>query len=181
MPEYKIIFSGPVGSGKTTAIRTVSDIEVVCTEEVATDEASKLKPNTTVAMDYGVIKIDETDRMHLFGTPGQERFRFMWDILTEGGSGLILLISNTLDNPQEQLDYFLTAFKDFIQETRVVVGITHTELPPSFELASFQEVLAKHEINTAVFEVDARSKKDISYLIEALICSKCSNIKFSPT
>ena len=81
MAVYKLVFAGPVGAGKTTAVQSLSDIEVVSTESVATDETRRLKRTTTVAMDYGVMRLDNGDQVHLYGTPGQKRFDFMWDIL----------------------------------------------------------------------------------------------------
>ena len=69
---YKIVFAGPVGSGKTRAVKTLSDIEVVSTEADATDDVKNLKHQTTVAMDYGVMNLANGDKVRLYGTPGQE-------------------------------------------------------------------------------------------------------------
>ena len=87
MNDHKIIFTGPVGAGKTTAISALSDTEIVCTNEAATDMTQDRKKETTVAMDYGIMKLAGGERIHLYGTPGQERFNFMWEILVEGGIG----------------------------------------------------------------------------------------------
>ena len=84
----KIIFTGPVGAGKTTAISSISDVEPFCTEQTATDETKSRKDLTTVAMDYGMLKLNCGELIHLYGTPGQSRFDFMWDILLQGGIGL---------------------------------------------------------------------------------------------
>ena len=90
--SYKLVFAGPVGAGKTTAIQSLSDIEVVRTEARASDDVKKLKDNTTVAMDYGLMKLASGDQVRLYGAPGQKRFDFMWEILTENALGLILMI-----------------------------------------------------------------------------------------
>ena len=74
MAQHKIIFAGPVGAGKTTAIGAISDIPPITTDAVASDMTANRKPNTTVAMDYGLMKLDGLERVHLYGTPGQERF-----------------------------------------------------------------------------------------------------------
>ncbi|MEE9356953.1 MAG: ATP/GTP-binding protein [Sedimenticolaceae bacterium] len=79
MSNYKIIFTGPVGARKTTAINAVSDTPVIMTDEVASDMTRTRKKSTTVAMDYGVMNLGSGERVHLYGTPGQERFNFMWD------------------------------------------------------------------------------------------------------
>src|SRR5690606_3823761 len=78
---YKILFTGPVGAGKTTAITSLSDTPPVLTESLASDGTMRRKPTTTVALDYGVMRLSVKDQLHLYGTPGQERFDFMWDIL----------------------------------------------------------------------------------------------------
>ena len=69
--EHKILFAGPVGAGKTTAIASISDIPVVQTEAKATDDVAMRKANTTVAMDYGTLNLDGVAKIHLYGTPGQ--------------------------------------------------------------------------------------------------------------
>ena len=104
--EHKIIFTGPVGAGKTTAISSISDIPVVKTEASASDEVMLRKSNTTVAMDYGILNLDEGAKIHLYGTPGQERFSFMWDILTIGGVGLILMLDNARKDPLGDMVFF---------------------------------------------------------------------------
>ena len=87
MIENKIIFTGPVGVGKTTAIAALSDEPPVQTDASASDMTAVRKGYTTVAMDYGLIQLDENTKIHLYGTPGQERFDFMWDILSQGSMG----------------------------------------------------------------------------------------------
>ncbi|TPX01006.1 ATP-binding protein, partial [Schumannella luteola] len=97
MAEYVILFAGPMGAGKTTAIRSLSEIEVVSTEAANSEPGAVDKPTTTVAMDYGEIDLDP-DMVRLYGIPGQERFDFMWDILRERAMGLIVLVN--ADDPE---------------------------------------------------------------------------------
>ena len=72
MSNHKIIFTGPVGAGKTTAIASISDVPPIRTDESASDMTKNRKNTTTVAMDYGVMNLDGIERIHLYGTPGQE-------------------------------------------------------------------------------------------------------------
>ncbi|MDB5081728.1 MAG: small GTP-binding protein [Chloroflexi bacterium] len=95
MQTVKMVITGAVSSGKTEFIRTISEIDVISTERKATDETSLLKKETTVAMDFGRIAIAEDLVLHLFGTPGQKRFDFMWEILSEGMLGLVVLVDST--------------------------------------------------------------------------------------
>ncbi len=172
MSNHKIIFTGPVGAGKTTAITTLSDILPISTNEAASDMIRDHKPNTTVAMDYGVMNLDGGERLHLFGTPGQERFDFMWDILIEGGVGLVLLINNNTVDPFRDLHYFLDTFGSFIEQTRVVIGITRMDEDQHPTIADYHQQLEQRRNETykiPVFEVDARERQDIALLIEALL------------
>lgn len=167
--EHKIIFAGPVGAGKTTAISTISDIHVVQTEAKASDEVALQKVHTTVAMDYGTLAIDNNAKIHLYGTPGQSRFSFMWDILTVGGLGLVLLIDNTSMDPFDDLEFYLKSFERFIDKTAVVIGVTRMEEKPRPGLYSYYTKLKTLNISAPVFEVDAREKADIKVMLITLL------------
>lgn len=169
MSAHKIIFTGPVGAGKTTSIAAISDVEPFVTEQIATDETKERKEHTTVAMDYGMLKLDNNERIHLYGTPGQERFNFMWDILTDSGIGLILLVDNKRPNPLDDLSFFLQSFKDFIKETAVVVGVTRMDIASNPTLEDYRRVMRELNMNVPIFEVDARERKDVVYLVQTLL------------
>lgn len=94
MSLYKIIVTGPFSSGKTTFIKTISEIDVVSTERKITTEDRGVKAETTVAMDYGRVTL-ENRVLHLNGTPGQARFDFMWEILAAEMNGFIVLVDST--------------------------------------------------------------------------------------
>ncbi|HHA18368.1 MAG TPA: GTP-binding protein, partial [Methylophaga sp.] len=166
-----IIFTGPVGAGKTTAIASISDVPPVGTDASASDMTTKRKGSTTVAMDYGILKLDGGEQIHLYGTPGQERFDFMWEILTTGGLGLVLLIDNTRDNPMKDLAFFFNAFSDFIKKTSLVVGITQTDLIKKPKIEDYRNQLKELDFNVPIFEVDAREKRDVSLLVQSLLHS----------
>lgn len=170
MSDYKIIFTGPVGAGKTTAITAISDTPPVSTDEAASDMTRSRKAGTTVAMDYGMLRLEGGERIHLYGTPGQERFDFMWEILTAGGLGLVLLIDNSRADPFRDLHFFLDAFRGFIAEQGVVIGITRADLGGP-GLAAYHRQLAGRGLNPAVFEVDARERDDVRLLVKALLYS----------
>lgn len=120
----KLVVSGPVGAGKTTFIQSLSEIPVVETDEWASEAIGKER--TTVAMDYGLLTLDGVP-IHLFGTPGQERFDFMWDVLVEGALGLVLLVAG--DSPRDFpkaryiLDYLTSR-----HPVPFVVGVTRQDL-----------------------------------------------------
>ncbi|MBM7844720.1 GTP-binding protein [Herpetosiphon giganteus] len=95
MVNYKIVITGAYAAGKSQFIRTVSEIDVVDTDVPVTHtEEKELKHHTTVGLDFGTLTIDAEQRLLLFGTPGQERFDFMWEILAEGCLGYIVLVDS---------------------------------------------------------------------------------------
>ncbi len=165
----KIIFTGPVGAGKTTAIASISDVAPVSTDVMATDNTRQLKQKTTVGLDYSYISVGDGKRIHLYGTPGQERFSFMWKILSRGGIGLVLLIPNDHQDPIGKMEFYLDAFQGFIEETGVVIGITRVGVNDNATLAQYQEKLFERQQVYPVFEVDARSDNDVGTLINALL------------
>lgn len=169
MAQYKLIFTGPVGAGKTTAIAALSDTPVVNTDELASDMAGIRKATTTVALDFGTLRLDDGEQVHLYGTPGQERFDFMWDILTEGGLGLILLIDNSRPHPLRDLDFYIDAFQTFIEQTDMVIGVTRLDEHTSPPLRQFNTHLRERGLMAPVFEIDARKRADVAILVRALL------------
>ena len=170
--ENKIIFAGPVGSGKTTSIGSVSDIMVVGTEAKASDDVSLRKANTTVAMDYGVLNLEGGMKVHLYGTPGQDRFDFMWEILSLGAMGFVILIDSLRPDPLADLETYTKAFGKSIAGcgNAVVIGVTRTEENPQAGLlVRIHEYLQEHELNVPILEVDGRQREDVKQLLLALL------------
>lgn len=169
--HYKIVFAGPVGAGKTTAIQTLSDIDVVSTEANASDEVRKLKKTTTVAMDYGLMRLDNGDQVRLYGAPGQKRFDFMWDILTDNALGLVLVLNAAAPDPVADLRGYLEAFRGLIERTAVVVGVTHTDQGNVSARHLLIEEMQRQGIPACVMEADARSRTDVAMLVKTLLFS----------
>jgi len=167
----KILFTGPVGVGKTTAIQSMSDIPVVTTDESASDMTKDRKSQTTVTMDYGYINFGKNEKIHLYGTPGQERFSFMWDILKNGALGLVLLIDNSRKNPQQDLKFYTDSFKEFINEGELVIGITKMDEDSKPSIDEYRQWLKELSISAPIFSVDSRERSDITFLIQALLYS----------
>ena len=122
MKTVKMVITGAVNSGKTQFIRTISEIEVVSTERKTTDDARLIKEETTVAMDFGRITIANDLVLHLFGTPGQRRFDFMWEILSEGMLGLLILVDSTRPETFRETLRIIDFFTSYRESPYVVVA-----------------------------------------------------------
>lgn len=170
MSELKFIFTGTPGAGKTTAIAAISEFPPVSTDMLATDELADTKEQTTVAMDFGEITLDDGEKIRLYGTPGQERFRFMWEILVDGGLGLIILVNNNRPTPFQDLAIYLDNFADFIARTGAVVGVTCTDIAPKPDIQDYLDYLESRDCPLPVFNVDVREQDDVLLLLDALMC-----------
>ena len=168
MPDdLKILFAGSMGAGKTTAIKAISDIDPVLTEQLNGEKDLVDKETTTVALDYGEVDLGDDQRLLLFGTPGQRRFDFMWETLGDGAIGLVILLNDEGTDGVAELGYFLTTFEVLLDRIPTVVGVTR--LKDSGSLSDYQDALQNHERCVPVLPVDARSKQDVLILLECLL------------
>ncbi len=131
MEIMRLVVTGPVGAGKSTFIRTVSEIEVVDTDRRATDETADIKHKTTVAFDFGRLQFGPTTALHLYGTPGQARFDFMWDILIRKAHAYIMLVA--AHRPHEfRYARRVLAYMQARSPAPVILGLTHADLPAAW-------------------------------------------------
>jgi signal recognition particle receptor subunit beta len=131
MEIFRVVITGTVGAGKTSFIRTISEIEVVDTDRRATDETALLKRNTTVAFDFGRLTIGPDQAMHLYGTPGQSRFDFMWDILIRKAHAYILLIN--AHRPQDLRNgRRILSFMNQRAQIPMIIGLSHMDCPDAW-------------------------------------------------
>ena len=170
--KIKFVFTGCVGAGKTTAIKTVSEIDPISTEAKPTeDSVVRRKRTTTVAMDYGELTLDDGDKLYLYGTPGQRRFDFMCEILTEGALGLIILVDNSHEDPMGELDYYLNLNARFLRQSAAVIGITHYDVTTQPTIDDYYEVLAERGDPWPVIHADVRMKEDVGILLNTLLAT----------
>jgi len=163
----KIVVTGPFSAGKTTLIRTISEITVLSTEKGITDETRSRKTDTTVAMDFGRITIDRDLVLYLFGTPGQDRFDFMWEILGEGMLGYVLLVDATR---QDSLDEAVGILEAFRKMARVpfVVGLNRSEGLDEADEARVRSVLDL-DPDVPVVPCDATDRESVKSVLLALL------------
>jgi len=131
--SVKMVVTGPFNSGKTNFIQSVSEIDVVSTERKISSAAERVKDQTTVAMDFGRITVDNELVLYLFGTPGQKRFDFMWEILSEGMLGFVVMVDSTRPETFREAKSILETFRAYAP-TPYVVAANKQDAPDAWEL-----------------------------------------------
>ena len=122
MQSVKMVVTGPFSAGKTEFIRSISEIDVVSTERKISSEKERVKETTTVAMDFGRITVDKDLVLYLFGTPGQKRFDFMWEILSEGMLGFIVMVDSSRPETFREARSILETFRAYAPTPYVVAA-----------------------------------------------------------
>lgn len=168
MKEHKILITGTMGAGKTTAIGVISDTPPITTDVTNTDP-SHSKAKTTVGMDFGTLQLDNGDRLRIFGTPGQDRFDFLWGILAANVLGIIILVDNSSAQPLEDLDKYLQGFHKELETTPCVIGVGRTETHPTPSIDDYADFLLQREQLVPILPVDVRQRTDVLQLIDSLL------------
>ena len=166
--EYKLVFTGTMGAGKTTAISSISEIAPVRTDVQRSEQADDEKVTTTAALDYGEVTLPQGDVLRLYGTPGQGRFDFMWRILSEGALGVIVLVDNRRPDPIADLREYLDAFSDVVKGSRAVVGVGRMDTHPQPDIENYYQACAELGLATPIVSVDVRSRQDVLLLLDIL-------------
>ena len=168
LQQYKIVFAGSMGAGKTAAIRSLSDIPVLLTEALNTDDRSHSKMETTVGIDYGEITLEDGTKIGLYGTPGQSRFDFIWPVICQGALGAIIVIDHTVNDPIQELESSIEVFQEYTNN--IAIGITHSDLESPHFTQIYRDWLIQPDLYTPLF-CRCTSKDNILLLLEALITS----------
>lgn len=166
---HKIVFMGAPGSGKTTCIRALSEIDPVSTDVPCTDELRDLKETTTVALDYGELQLDGEARVLLYGLPGQERFSYMFEVVRAGLLGAIVLVDATSHDAVEELSRILGFHGGELRKMPFIVALNKSEQAADAIAEHCREVVREHRLMAPVMTVDARRREDIAHLIELLL------------
>lgn len=136
----KMVVTGPFNSGKTEFVQSISEIDVVSTERAISSEVERVKSQTTVAMDFGRITVDDDLVLYLFGTPGQRRFDFMWEILSQGMLGFVVMVDSTRPETFREAKSILETFRAY-SPTPYVVAANKQDLPDAWSVDDLRVAL----------------------------------------
>ncbi|MBD2256091.1 ATP/GTP-binding protein [Pseudanabaena sp. FACHB-2040] len=170
MEILRVVVTGTVGAGKTSFIRTISEIEVVDTDRRATDEIALLKRDTTVAFDFGRLTIGPEQAMHLYGTPGQSRFDFMWDILIRKAHAYVLLVN--AHRPQDLRNgRRILSFMSQRAQIPMIIGLSHMDFPNAWAPDNIALALGllDEKKRPPLVCLDATNQESVSHALIALI------------
>lgn len=135
-----MVITGPFSSGKTQFIGAISEIDVVSTERKISSIAEQVKDTTTVAMDFGRITVGDDLVLYLFGTPGQRRFDFMWDILSQGMLGFVVMVDSTKPETFREAKRILETFEGYAN-TPYVVAANKQDMEDAWEPEDLRIIL----------------------------------------
>ena len=171
----KIVVTGPFGAGKTSLISTISEIDVLSTEKGVTDGVRGAKTKTTVAMDFGRLTIDEDLALYLFGTPGQKRFDFMWEILAEGMLGFVVMVDADSPGSSAEAADILRFFRE-TAHVPFVVAVNKWEGDAAAAVAGARRRL-ELGADVRVVACDARERESVKGVLLELLYAVLDEIE----
>jgi small GTP-binding protein len=169
MQTLKMVVTGPFNAGKTEFIKSVSEIDIVSTERKISSEIERIKETTTVAMDFGRITVDNEMVLYLFGTPGQKRFDFMWEILSEGMLGFVVIIDSNRPETFREARKILETFRAYAP-TPYVVAANKQDCEDAWEIDDMRIALRLGS-NIKLLECIATDKDSVKHILLELLYS----------
>lgn len=169
MREHKVVVLGGMGSGKSTLVRSIAAGAVIDTDVANSDRLGADKASTTVALDYADIDLPNGERLRLYGTPGQQRFDFLWPILLQGARGAVLLLDARRPSLATELEDYLQVLQPFAAQLALVVAVTHLDQAPHAVLEDWAERACLDRQPLPLLAVDARDREQGLLLMDVLM------------
>lgn len=165
----KLLFLGPLGSGKTTAIRAISDTSPVSSEVPLMDATSSEKTSTTVAFDYSTIQLNPDETLHVYGLPGQDYLDFIGEIVGPGALGAILLLDASSQTLEQDCRSAVEQLTRIDANLRFVIGISKTDITPTFSMETMYASARRMSLFVPIFCVDPRDPAQVRQLVRTLL------------
>ncbi len=169
--QAKLVLAGPVGVGKTTAIRAITDGDLISTEMPMSSGPIDDKHTTTVALDFSSLVLDEETELLVFGLPGQAHFHFMRPIVLNGAFGVIVLLDGRSRDLADQCRLWLEICIEHAPNAQIVIGVTHTDLMRDFSITPLREHAFLAGVAVPIFTIDARNRPETLQLMRVLLLS----------
>lgn len=170
LQQYKIVFGGSVGAGKSAAIKMLSDVSVEnihIADLEGADTPDESKHGVSADIAYGEINLNDGTKVGLYASPDQEHFDSILPRICRDAIGVVLLINHTDPERLKSLELYLQAFEYYSEN--IAIGITHLDLHNSHVLKIYRDWLMQHQRQYPLFTIDARDKDDVLMLVETLI------------
>lgn len=171
LQQYKIVFLRAPWAQVKQPRYVLSDIPVLLTEALNTDDCSHSKMETTVGIDYGEITLEDGTKIGLYGTPGQSRFEFIWPVICQGALGGIILIDHTVSAPIQELESYIEVFQEYTNN--IAIGITRSDLESPHFTQIYKDWLIQQDLYTPPLFCRCSSKRrHLTSLKPSLLQSK---------
>lgn len=166
----RVVVTGPVGAGKTTFINTISEIETVGTDRRATDETAQMKASTTVAMDFGRVNFGPEMSLQLYGTPGQERFNFMWDIFLRNAHAIVVLVPAHRPKDFYAVSRIMRYARQKSPEAPMLIAATHSDVEEAWPVEDILPALGIDPETSQIptLSINATAIKDVAQTLIVL-------------
>ncbi len=165
-PPKSIVLLGSPGSGKTTFVKSASKGKALDSDVSATDSVAQDKDKTTVGIDYALIRLSDNHKIKLFGTPGQVKFNFVWDMVGKSANAFVILVDMSRPEPLSYLKFYLRFIQSEIKHNEsIFCALTHTENYTG-DISSFIDIIEDEFPKIkSVYSIDGRSNSDTSVIL----------------
>ncbi|WP_052298569.1 GTP-binding protein [Vulcanisaeta moutnovskia] len=164
----KIVIAGPYGAGKTTFVKTLSEVLPIETDVPIMKSSIDGKKSTTVAFDYGRMKVREDLVVHLFGVPGQERFSFMWKIIARGMHGYLFIVDSSSEEKVKESLGMYSFFRENFPSTPHVIAANKQDAPTAVDIFTVKSIL-KVPYEVKVMPLIATNRRSALFVLVTLL------------